>query len=115
LEEGRFELAVPPRWRAHQRVVLVDICDGDTDGAPATAADRGTQGRTRLGAGGKWIRTSSSARETRPYGSAYDPEAEIFGLSLLGCARSANALVFLDGAHIVRARCAAGNFQDGTF
>ena len=64
----------------------------------------GSQVRTRLPAGGKWIRTSSSARETRPYGSAYDPEAEIFGLSLLGRARSVNALVFLDGAQIVGPR-----------
>ena len=59
-----------PRWRkgdsnsrSHpdgelsQRVVLVDICDGDTDGAPATAADRGTQVRTRLAARGRQIRT----------------------------------------------------------
>jgi hypothetical protein len=50
-----------PRWRkgisnsrSHpdgelsQRVVLVDICDGDTDGAPATTADRGTQLPTHL-------------------------------------------------------------------
>jgi hypothetical protein len=72
-----------------------------------------SQVRSGLADGGKWIRTSSSARETRPYGSAYDPEAEIFGLSLLGCARSVNALVFLDGAQIVRPRCAPGNFQDG--
>ena len=38
--------------------------------------------RDRLAAGAKWIRISSSARETRPYGSTCDPEAEIVGLSL---------------------------------
>ncbi len=50
-----------PDVELSQCVVLVDICDGDTDGAPATAADRGTQVRTRLGAGGDWIRTFSTA------------------------------------------------------
>jgi hypothetical protein len=49
-----------PDGELSQRIVLVDICDGDTDGAPATTADRGTQVRTRLAAGGGWIRTSSS-------------------------------------------------------
>ena len=37
-----------PDGELSQRVVLVDICDGDTDGAPATTADRGTQLPTHL-------------------------------------------------------------------
>jgi hypothetical protein len=41
-----------PDGELSQRVALVDICDGDTDGAPATAIDRGTQVRTRLAASG---------------------------------------------------------------
>src|SRR6201981_371410 len=45
-----------PDGELSQRVVLVDICDG----APATTADRGTQVRTRLAAGGDWIRTTST-------------------------------------------------------
>src|SRR5690348_2365363 len=44
-----------------QLVVLVDICDGDTDGVPATEADRGTQVRTRLAAG-RWREADSTPR-----------------------------------------------------
>src|SRR5690349_24598293 len=43
-----------------QLVVLVDICDGDTDGVPATEADRGTQVRTRLAAG-RWREADEAA------------------------------------------------------
>ena len=54
-----------PEGELSQRVVLVDICDGHTHGAPATAADRGTQVRTRFAAGGSRIRTIGSAEVRR--------------------------------------------------
>ena len=59
-----------PDGELSQRVVLVDICHGDTDGAPATAADRGTQVRTRLAAGER-LRTlgppAMALREKSPF------------------------------------------------
>jgi hypothetical protein len=50
-------------FSGHEPVHRESGSGGDTDGAPATAADRGTQVRTPLAAGGRWIRTSGSARE----------------------------------------------------